>query len=98
MTQQLIDVYPECQHVRGVGMKEADDPEIWEYAKANEYVIVTKDSDFQQRSLLFGHPPKVIRLRAGNCTVELIRDLLRTHHELIQAFYVDKAKSYLVLP
>ncbi len=28
-------------------------------AKANGYVIVTKDMDFQQRSLLYGHPPKV---------------------------------------
>ena len=98
LAQQLTDVYPECRHVRDAGLKEADDQEIWEYAEANEFVIVTKDSDFQQRSLLFGHPPKVIRLRVGNCTVVLIRDLLRTHHDFIQAFYADKVKSYLVLP
>lgn len=38
----------------------------WEYAKARGFLIVTKDSDFQQQSFVHGHPPKVIWLRLGN--------------------------------
>jgi predicted nuclease of predicted toxin-antitoxin system len=65
----LADIYPESVHVREVALRDADDFTIWEYAKANGFTIVSKDSDFQQRSLLDGAPPKFIWLRVGNCTV-----------------------------
>ncbi len=95
---KLADLYPDSQHIRDAGLKESQDIDIWNYAKANDFVIVTKDIDFQQRSLLFGHPPKVVRLRVGNCTVQTIENLLRQYSEIIRAFGIDAAKSYLVLP
>jgi len=58
LPQKLADLYPDSRHIREVGMKESQDVDIWDYAKANGFVIVSKDLDFQQRSLLFGHPPK----------------------------------------
>lgn len=76
----------------------SEDVDIWEHAKANNFVIVTKDMDFQQRSLLYGHPPKVVRLRVGNCAVQTIEDLLRRYSALIHTFGLDAAKSYLALP
>jgi predicted nuclease of predicted toxin-antitoxin system len=48
----LADIYAESVHVREIDLRDADDFEIWEYAKADGYTIVSKDSDFQQRSLL----------------------------------------------
>ena len=95
---KLADLYPDSQHIREVGMKESQDVDIWEYAKANGFVIVTKDIDFQQRSLLYGHPPKVVRLRVGNCTVQTIEDLLRRYSAVILTFEQDAGKSYLALP
>jgi predicted nuclease of predicted toxin-antitoxin system len=74
----LADIYPESVHVREVGLRDAHDIEIWEYAKAHGYAIVSKDSDFQQRSLLQGAPPKFIWLRVGNCTVKRTEELLRS--------------------
>ncbi len=66
LPQRLADLYPDSRHVREfVVMKESEDVDIWEYAKIDGYLIVTKDVDFQQRSLLFGHPPKVVRLCAS---------------------------------
>jgi len=62
LPQILSDLYPQSRHVREFGMKESEDIDVWEYAKTNGFVIVTKDIDFQQRGLLFGHPPKVVRL------------------------------------
>ena len=59
----LEDIFPESLHVREIGFNEAQDIEIWEYAKADGFAIVSKDTDFQQRSLLLGHPPKVVWLR-----------------------------------
>jgi predicted nuclease of predicted toxin-antitoxin system len=37
----------ECEHVQDVGLDAADDQTIWQYAIANQSVIVTKDEDFQ---------------------------------------------------
>ncbi len=79
-------------------MKESQDVDIWNYAKDKGYVIVSKDLDFQQRSLLFGHPPKVVRLRVGNCTVQKIEDLLRRYSAVMHRFEQDAKKSYLALP
>ncbi len=98
LPKKLADLYPDSQHVREAGMKESGDVNIWEYAKSNGFVIVTKDLDFQQRSLFFGYPPKVVRLRVGNCTVQTIEDLLRRYSTVIHTFELDAAKSYLALP
>jgi len=98
LPNKLAELYPDSQHIRQVGMKESQDVDIWNYAKANGFVIVSKDLDFQQRSLLFGHPPKVVRLRVGNCTAQTIEDLLRRYSSVIHKFELDAAKSYLALP
>jgi predicted nuclease of predicted toxin-antitoxin system len=94
----LSDIYPESVHVREVGLREADDLAIWQYAKAEGYAIISKDSDFQQRSLLHGAPPKFIWLRVGNCTVKRIHDLLRSYSAAIHTFDLDDSKSHLMLP
>ncbi|MBT9588623.1 DUF5615 family PIN-like protein [bacterium] len=98
LPDRLADIYPESTHVRTIGLATALDSTIWEFAKLHGFVITSKDSDFQQRSLLFGHPPKFIWLRVGNCTAGLIEDLLRKHSIAIHAFDCDAAKSHLMLP
>jgi predicted nuclease of predicted toxin-antitoxin system len=57
---KIIDLYPHSEHVKTLALMNTDDAVIWEYAKANDFVIVSKDSDFHQRSLLYGHPPKFV--------------------------------------
>ena len=94
----LQDLYPDSIHVREVSLHEADDPVVWQYAKEHDFVIVSKDSDFQQRSLLFGAPPKFIWLRLGNCSVEESADLLRRYSPSIHTFDLDPAQSHLMLP
>jgi predicted nuclease of predicted toxin-antitoxin system len=48
------------RYVRDVGLESTDDPKIWDYAKYNDYMIVSKDMDMHDLSLVFGNPPKVI--------------------------------------
>jgi len=62
----IIDLYPDSTHVKTLDLTNTDDAVIWEYAKANDFVIVSKDSHFYQWSLLYGHPPKFVYLRIGN--------------------------------
>ncbi len=94
----LADIYPASLHIREVGLRDADDLAIWEYALDQGYAIVSKDSDFQQRSLLYGAPPKFIWLRVGNCTVKRIEALLRSYSAAIHTFDLDDSKSHLMLP
>src|ERR1700730_2771165 len=62
----LADVFPESNQIRLLGMEEAEDRAIWEYAKANDFILVSQDDDFADLAILFGPPPKVIWLRCGN--------------------------------
>ena len=94
----LADVYPGSVHVREVGLRDSGDSEIWDYAKQNGFIIVSKDADFQQRSLLYGFPPKFIWLRVRNCRTKLIEELLRKHTATIHTFGQDPVKSHLMLP
>jgi predicted nuclease of predicted toxin-antitoxin system len=94
----LVELYPESVHVRAIGLRDADDAVIWDYAKENGFVIVSKDSDFQQRSLLYGSPPKFIWLRVGNCPVKTIEYLLKQHTLAIAEFAKDDEVSHLMLP
>ncbi|MEE8169733.1 MAG: DUF5615 family PIN-like protein [Phycisphaerae bacterium] len=63
---KLQRIYPESAHARRIGMASATDEEVWQYARSHGYLIVTKDADLHERSLLFGHPPKIIWVRRGN--------------------------------
>ncbi|CAN5419469.1 hypothetical protein BH20ACI1_BH20ACI1_03170 [soil metagenome] len=46
LSSKLAELFPDSLHVRDAGMKESQDVDIWEFAKANDFVIVTKDIDF----------------------------------------------------
>ena len=93
----IVDLYPDSHHVKTLGLINTDDVMIWEYAKTNEFVIVSKDSDFHQRSLLYGHPPKFIYLRIGNCPTSKIIQILRDNFNTINQFGSSKTESLLVL-
>ena len=83
--------------MRNVGLKAGDDRLVWDYAAANELIIVSKDSDFYQRSLLFGHPPKVVWIRRANCSTADTAALLRRHFDDIKKFNNDAQEAFLVL-
>ena len=98
LVKQIESLYPESCHITSVLTENSDDREIWEFAEDNDFIIVTKDDDFEQRSVLFGHPPKVIWVRLGNCKTSDIEVLLRHSHKVIEAFGEDHQKSILPLP
>ncbi len=97
LTHLLSDLFPNSLHVRDVGLKAADDPTVWNYAKEHGFVIVSKDSDFHQRSLVLGYPPKVIWIRLGNCSTAEIKQLLRQYEDAIKSFEGDSEATFLSL-
>jgi predicted nuclease of predicted toxin-antitoxin system len=97
LPEVLAETYPGSLHVDVCGLGNADDSSIWQYAKDNGFTIVSKDSDFQERSVLHGQPPKFIWLRAGNCSAKEIEKLLRTGFSIIRRFIHEDEESCLVL-
>jgi hypothetical protein len=97
IVKTIIDLYPDSTHVKTVGMSKTEDIVIWQYAKGNDFVIVSKDSDFHQRSLLYGHPPKFIYLRTGNSPTSDIIRTLKDNFAIITQFYNSQTESILVL-
>lgn len=94
---RIDDLYPDSTHVKTLGLTNTDDKIIWEYAKSNNLIIVSKDSDFHQRSLLYGYPPKFIYLRIGNSPTSRIIQILRDSFDIIRQFRNSTVESILVL-
>jgi predicted nuclease of predicted toxin-antitoxin system len=97
LPNRLRNLFPNSLHVRDVGMKATSDPIVWNYAKDNDLMIVSKDADMHDLSLVFGNPPKVIWVRLGNCSTSQVENLLRRDFDVIRAFYEDKDLSLLAL-
>jgi predicted nuclease of predicted toxin-antitoxin system len=97
LVRSLADIFPASTHVRNAGLGHADDDAVWQYAAAQGFTIVSKDSDFHQLSFLSGHPPKVVWIRRGNCSTDVIEALLREHEQDLRAFEQDPDASFLVL-
>jgi predicted nuclease of predicted toxin-antitoxin system len=95
LVNRFADLYPDSQHVFLLGMDQDDDRQIWEYAAQQDFTIITRDSDYNDLSLLLGFPPKVIWIRRGNCSTQTIESILRAATTDIQQF--NQAPSIGVL-
>ncbi len=81
---RLVDIFPNASHVQFHELAEKTDTEVWEFAKLNDFCIVTQDADFAERSRLYGSPPKVVWLRCGNAPTNQVETLIRSGQEAIQ--------------
>ena len=95
LVPELDGSFPGSRHVLSLGMATSADSDLWAFAKAEGYAIVTKDSDFVELSALFGPPPKVVWLNLGNVPNTVVRDKLLTHVETIAAFLGSEADGVL---
>ena len=80
----LQTAFPGSSQIALLGLEGANDSEIWQYAKDNGYVIVSRDSDFQERSLVGGHPPQVVWLKIPNRSKTAVLNILLDHHKEIE--------------
>lgn len=93
----LSDLYPGSNHVYKLGLDKADDTDVWEYARANDFLIVTKDADFSDLCLLRGFPPKVVWIKRGNCKTADIEEILRNHYVEVETLINDQVIGILTL-
>ena len=91
LLDKLEAAYPSSTQVKFVGLDQADDLTVWQFAKDNGFTIVTKDSDFHEFSLIYGSPPKVIWMKCGNESRQYVLDLLLNNQEKIIDFFDNES-------
>ena len=95
VAKKIQDIFPGAKHLSDLRLEGSKDIEIWEFAKNNDYCIVTFDFDFIDLSTLKGSPPKIIWLRLGNSTTEKISSRLQSDAKLITDFLTSDDAAFL---
>jgi len=91
--------YPGSNQVVLLGMASASDKEVWQKAKEDDYVIVTRDADFQELSLVWGQPPKVIRLKTLNQSRAVtLKVLIDNRDAIVESLVSNDLASVEILP
>ncbi len=85
--------YPDSTQVALIGLEQADDKSIRQYAIENNFVIVTKDADFHEMNVLYGQPPKIIWLKLGNQSKAATIKALTENHVVIKQTLITDDKD-----
>jgi len=89
LIKKISDIFPKSKQVKELGLENATDLEIFNYAKINNYSIVTFDSDFCDLNIISGFPPKIIWIRTGNTTTKNLEIIIRQKSEIINSFLTE---------
>ena len=91
--------YPGSSQVVLLGMQSASDEEVWQKAREDGYVIVTRDADFQELSLVWGQPPKVILLKTLNQSrAATLKVLIENQNGITEALVCNDLASVEIVP
>jgi len=97
LLRRIDDLFADSVHVRDVGLKQKPDGEIWEFARANGFAILTADTDFGDIAISLGHPPKVILLKGCDYGNAIAEALIRNQAIRITEFLNDPDHALLIL-
>ena len=89
--------FPGSSHVVLLGLESASDKEVWQRARDDGFVVVTRDADFQELSLVWGAPPQVIRLRTPNQTRAAVLKLLLDNKDIITSALLSEGRASIEL-
>jgi predicted nuclease of predicted toxin-antitoxin system len=82
----LRDQYSiEVHAIRELGLCRAEDEEIFQAARTQAVVVMTKDEDFVQLVERFGPPPQILWITCGNTSDESLREILSIHFSTARA-------------
>lgn len=91
IVSKIVSNFPTAKQVRQLGIENHSDIEIQQYAKQNNFTIVTFDADFFDLSNFKGHPPKIIWLRFGNTKTDFLAEIINSKSSIIKDF-IDSAQ------
>ncbi|MEP7171318.1 MAG: DUF5615 family PIN-like protein [Bacteroidota bacterium] len=67
-----------CVALRELGLHTTEDKFIFEKAKDENAIIITKDSDFVDLITRFNAPPKIILLTFGNTSNQRLKEIFQS--------------------
>ena len=97
LVARLAELYPGSAHVAAFDLLEHPDRDIWDFAQANGFIIVTTDADFFELAAALGPPPKVVWLRRWTHPTRDAEFVLRRDAIRITEFSADPTLGLLVL-
>lgn len=93
VVKKLAATFPNCQPANRLSLVAKEDRLLWNYARANQFAIVTFDDDYEGLSQLLGWPPKIILLRPGNLSIGQIISVLEINAEEINFFLNEEGPT-----
>jgi predicted nuclease of predicted toxin-antitoxin system len=97
LVERLVTLFRGLIHVRDIGLKQASDEQIWEWAKSNNYTIVSADADFVTLSRRLGWPPKVIHIEKCDFPFASLRNCSGQNALRISEFDNDPKSGLLII-
>ena len=97
LVRRIEDLFHGSVHVASTGLLQAPDLAVWEFAKSNNFSIVTADADFYELATTLGPPPKVIWLRGCDYPTTVAEHLIRSQAIRIAEFMEDPERAVLIL-
>ena len=97
VVKQLKPNFSDIIGVREVGLLNADDVHIWEYARQHDYTVVTFDKDIPNIGSVRGFPPKIIWLHTGNLSNQAVVDLFLNRSDEFANFIANVRKGCLLV-
>lgn len=97
LVRRLEDLFPASNHVYLLDLHEVADVVLWAFAREHDFIVVSKDADFSELSMLHGFPPKLLWLRIGNCDTDDIEAVIRANHDAIAQLVNDERRGILSL-
>lgn len=93
----FLNFAPESKHVISCALEHTNDIDIWNFAKTNDYTILTRDIDFYGLSTLYGCPPKVIHLVTPktNQSTKYFHERITSNLQVIIEFLKSEVYCYL---
>jgi len=82
LSARLCAAGHDCRHVLDLGLDEADDIEIWNWALSENAVVISMDEDFAYLANRPGDRGRLVWVRLGNCRNHV---LLETFDKLLDS-------------
>jgi len=89
------DFHIKAASMRALGLLTADDEVIFNQAKENNVILLTKDIDLVKLQERFGQPPKIIHLTCGNTASKEVRKILQKHFSFIIDALINKNEAVI---
>ena len=97
LVRRIEDLFPGSRHISTEGLTQSSDKTLWDYARVNDFVILSADADFYELAITLGPPPKVIWLRGCDYPTAIAEELIRSEAIRIAEFAADPEKAVLIL-